>query len=259
MPYEPHSPSSEFNPDPNSGLALASRPRTAVFGGTFDPLHNGHLFIAGEVIRRELATEILFVPAGTPPHKNEVVSASAEHRLAMVSAAIEGFGEFSLSDIEINRKEGYSYTYDTMTLLNRVFPDHDLVFLLGMDSLNELHTWHRATELVSHFDVITYPRGDSHPPAFTRMAERFGGHNAARLLNAVMDCETLPISSTRIRGLVEDKLTPAGLLPASVISYIRRHRLYRPVTSEPENEEAFGMEGDDEAGQATNGTPEQAE
>ncbi|MFW5803315.1 MAG: nicotinate-nucleotide adenylyltransferase [Verrucomicrobiota bacterium] len=244
MPFEPHnsSSSSEYNPDPNFGLDLASRPRTAVFGGTFDPIHIGHLFVAGEVIRRELATEVLFVPAGTPPHKNDAVSASAEHRLAMVSAAIEGFGEFSISDIEINRKEGYSYTYDTMTLLNRVFPDHDLVFLLGMDSLNELHTWHRATELVSHFDVITYPRGNVLPPAFTRLAERFGGHKAARLLNAVMDCEPLPISSTRVRGLVADKLNPAGLLPASVISYIRSHRLYRPIISEPTDENEFGGE-----------------
>ena len=258
MPFDPHRSSSESSPDPNFGLDLASRPRTAVFGGTFDPIHNGHLFIAGEVIRRELATEVLFVPAGTPPHKPSTVSASAAHRLAMVSAAIEGFGEFSISDIEINRKEGYSYTYDTMTLLNRVFPDHDLVFLLGMDSLNELHTWHRATELVSHFDVITYPRGDAMPPAFTRLAERFGGHNAARLLNAVMDCETLPISSTRSRRLVAEMRNPAGLLPASVISYIRSNRLYRPVISDPEDEEESPAERADALGEANGAPPEQA-
>lgn len=221
---------------PAPELETASRPRTAVFGGTFDPIHNGHLFIAGEIIRRNLASEVLFVPSGTPPHKEQAVSAAPEHRLAMVSAAIEPFGQFSISDIEISRKQGYSYTFDTLTLLDRVFPDHDLVFVVGMDSLADLHKWHRATELVSHFDFITYPREGFHPPAFTRLSERFGARNAARLLNAIMDCGTLPFSSSRIRRVIADRGSPAGLVPASVISYIRLHRLYRPAPPAVEEE-----------------------
>mgnify|MGYP006277406771 CR=1 FL=1 len=215
-------------PDPDQ----PTRAKRAVFGGTFDPIHNGHLYMAGEIIRRELANEVLFVPSGHPPHKEGEVAVAPEHRLAMVSAAIEGIGEFSVSDIEVNRKEGYSYTFDTLTLLSRVFPDQDLLFVVGMDSLRDLHKWHRATELVSHFDIVTYPRFDIAPPAFTRLAQQFGAPNAARMLNAIIDCGTIPISSSEVRRHAAHMRNLAGLVPGPVLSYIRQHRLYRPH-SEP--------------------------
>lgn len=224
-----HSPAPEDNAADQLSFGRTSSfaNRTAVFGGTFDPIHNGHLFVAGEVVRRRVASEVLFVPSGRPPHKAEGPVASAEQRLAMVNAALEGSGEFSVSDVEIARDNGYSYTYDTMQLLTRVFPERHLVFLLGMDSLAHLHTWHRASELVSQFDLVTYPRLGAGPPAFTRLGDQFGNRNAARLLNCVLRCGTVPISSSRVRQCSLSLQSLAGLVPIPVVDYIRNNRLYR--------------------------------
>lgn len=211
----------------NEGIAPSAQPRLAIFGGTFDPVHNGHLFLAGEVVRRGLAHEVLFVPARRPPHKIDVAISPAEHRMAMLTLALAPFREFSLSDIEIARAAGCSYTIDTLEMLREIYPEHELFFLLGMDSLVDLHLWHRATELVQRHRIVTYPRPGVAPPPFATLAGQFGPRNARRLVNDILDMPTAPGESTGIRRLVQAGGNLAGLVPECVSEYMRKQGLYR--------------------------------
>ncbi len=215
---KPHAPS------PSEAPSLPSR--IAVFGGSFDPVHNGHLFLAGEVLRLEAADEVLFVPARTPPHKQNQPMAAPEHRLAMLEAALESFDSFLLSDIELRRTDVPSYTIDTLETLRAVYPGSVLLFLMGMDSLRELHLWHRATELVNRFGFLIVPRPEFEPPSFAELSGRFGWKNARKLLNSILPARRVPISATEIRSLCGAAKPLAGLAPESVLRYIRTHDLY---------------------------------
>ena len=216
----------------------AHRPRVAVFGGSFDPVHNGHLFMAGEVVRRGLAEEVLFVPAHTPPHKQGVRLSAAEHRMEMLRRAVEPYDDFSISDIEIARAENTSYTVETLGILARIFPDCDLSFIVGSDSLAELHTWKHAPELVNRFEFIVFSRPGAHTPAFAELSAHFGARNARRLVNAQLDAPALPISATRIRALTAHATTLAGLVPPVVESYITAYALYAQHSIADEHEQS---------------------
>ena len=133
--------------------------KTAFFGGTFDPVHTGHLALAREVLKQGRADRILFVPAPVPPHK-EVRNISAfEHRFAMVGLAIADEPGFACSDIEKHRS-GKSYTIDTLTELSAMGTYGEILLLIGSDSLRQLHLWYHAHELVERFGLIVYPRRD---------------------------------------------------------------------------------------------------
>jgi len=221
--------------NPPSEQSVASLPdeapavpsRIAVFGGSFDPVHNGHLFLAGEVLRLRAADEVLFVPARTPPHKQAQPLAAPEHRMAMIEAALELFDCFSVSDIELRRTETPSYTIDTLETLRAVYPGSVLLFLMGTDSLRELHQWHRATELVNRFRFLVVPRPEFEPPSFAELSGQFGWKNARKLLNSILPARRVPISATEIRLLCRDAKPLAGLAPESVLRYIRAHDLYK--------------------------------
>ena len=203
------------------------RSRLAVFGGTFNPVHIGHLFLAGEVIRRGLVDEVLFVPAGIPPHKADLELAPGPDRFEMLRLALEPFSAFSLSDIELQRSDAPSYTLDTLDTLRVAFPEHDLTFLLGMDCLLELHTWYRATELVSQFNFLIYPRPGVVAPKFVTLADYFGNKNARTLVGAILeDVPQLPVGATAIRHLCATGGNLAGMVPESVLTYLQKQELY---------------------------------
>lgn len=201
-------------------------PRLAIFGGSFDPLHNAHMFLAGDIIRRGLVDEVLFVPARRPPHKGGRILTPATHRMEMVRRAIEPFEAFSVSDIELVREET-SYTFDTLSLLSRAYPDHELFFVMGLDSLAELHDWYRASELVNRFNFVVYPRPSVSPPPYSRMVEYFGNRNARKLLDSIIDTPSLPIAATEIRRFAAAGNNLSGLIPESVLNYIKEQQLYQ--------------------------------
>ena len=213
----------------------------AVFGGSFDPVHNGHLFMAAEILRQTEATEVLFVPALVPPHKHEGQLSPAESRLGMLQLAIEPFAEFSVSDIELGSTANDSpYTIDTLTTLRTAFPEHRLRFVMGMDSLAALHAWYRATELASQFDFTVYPRPGVATPSFAALTAHFGGRNARKLLDSVLVAPSIPFSATEIRErLAQGGAGAAGMLPDSVLNYIRANGLYGTgKTTDDTNENA---------------------
>ncbi len=245
-------PAKEERPAPKP-LPFPKHRKVAVFGGSFDPIHNGHLMMAEYILARGLADEILFIPSAIPPHKAGMTVATPEQRLEMVRLATAYNERFSYSDMEL-RREGKSYSFDTMTLLQKLYPDYKLSFVIGMDSLAQLHSWYRATELVQKVDFIIYPRPNVQPPAYIDLCASFGNRNALRLLNAVLpyhdsvvtyepsdvegepdkrvvteyDLPSSQLSSTEIRQALADGNTQLlqEALPEAVLNYITENNLY---------------------------------
>lgn len=207
---------------------MARAPRLAVFGGSFDPIHNGHIALAQAVVDAALADEVLFVPARKPPHKQSRSLTDGNHRLEMVRRAIEPYPPFSVSDIELERGEGFSFTFDTLSVLRQVFPEHEVLFLMGMDSLRDLHTWHRAGELVQHFGFIIYPRPGVTCPSMAELSDRFGARSARKLMAAVKgNLPQFDGAATRVREACARGADPASYCPDAVCRYIEAHGLYR--------------------------------
>ncbi len=200
-------------------------PTLAVFGGSFDPLHNGHLYMAGEILRQKYAQEVLFVPAAAPPHKADRAVTPANQRLEMLAKAVERYEGFSYSDIELQR-DNYSYTINTLQILSNLYTEYTLKFVMGMDSLQDIHKWHRAPEMVNHYSFIIIPRPDTPPPSRGSLAEHFGQVNATKLLASIVDVQSVAIASKQVRRCYQDGSSVAGLIPESVQEYIRTHQLY---------------------------------
>ncbi|MBR4899777.1 MAG: nicotinate-nucleotide adenylyltransferase [Victivallales bacterium] len=210
-------------------LPYARKQRIAVFGGSFDPIHNGHLLIAQKVLELDKADEVLFVPALLPPHKMNRLVATPEQRLEMIKLALAGQAKCSFTDVELQRAGAPSYTFDTMAILKQIYSDCELFLLIGMDSLVGLHSWYRATELVTRGKFIIYPRpGVERPPIF-ELEKEFGSKNAYKLTYSIMDNEELAqsdISSTTIRDAIAQHLSPEKYVPQAVAQYIHDNNLY---------------------------------
>jgi nicotinate-nucleotide adenylyltransferase len=198
----------------------------AVFGGTFDPPHNGHLNLAQAVLENKLADRVLFLPALIPPHKTSRKISSFQDRLNMLNLAIADCENFEISMIEAERNSAPSYTVDSMEALSRKFPGDKLLLLIGGDSLKQLHTWHQAVKLASNWDILTYPRpGDNIPLAELKL--NWPEELAVKLFNSIN--KKLPewdISSTIIREDLKAGKDLEELLPRSVSKYALKKRLY---------------------------------
>jgi nicotinate-nucleotide adenylyltransferase len=200
--------------------------RTAMFGGTFDPVHNGHLGIARQVLRDGQVAQVLFVPAAVPPHKQQQPVSPGHHRLAMLRLAIDAAGPAGLavSDCELRRRS-VSYTIDTARDLQGRLK-HRLRLLLGMDSLVDLHKWRAARQLVCDFEFIVYRRPGIPMPTPLALTAHFGAKLAAKLGTAVIDGPESALSASDVRHRAAAGKAVDGLVPAAVADYIIRHRLY---------------------------------
>jgi len=201
--------------------------RTAFFGGTFDPVHAGHLALAREVLNQGRADRILFVPAPSPPHKDPAGITAFEHRLNMVRLSIRGEEGFCWSDLERHRS-GKSYTIDTLAELSADGSYGEILLLIGSDSLRQLHLWYRAHDLVRAYGLIVYPRRNE---AVRRdeLLQSWSEEETEKLMGSVMgSVPEFPVSSTQIRERIK-KEGPQGIsafVSAPAADYITRHRLY---------------------------------
>ena len=197
--------------------------KTGLFGGTFDPPHNGHLHIARAFADETGLDTVIFLPAGDPYHKSAPCTPAA-HRLAMTELAAAADPRFAVSDLDIVRG-GATYTADTVQIFRQHFPAAELWLLIGMDSLLQLHTWHRWQNLVRQCRIAAAPRPGSSlaqapAPLQTWLAEALP---QGRL--HILQAEPLPISSSQIRQQIAAEHTSPDIPPA-VLDYIRQHQLY---------------------------------
>ena len=194
-----------------------------VFGGTFDPIHIGHLIVAEEVRVRLRLEEVLFIPAGQPWLKTERDITPAYHRAEMVSLAIASNPYFKLSTIEIERP-GPSYSVETLaTLQHQLGGEARLFFLLGSDSLVELPQWKEPSRLIQLCQLVAFSREGSPPPQLKTLEPIIPG--ITRCVS-VVDVPQIWISSTQIRRRVAEGLPIRYLVPETVERYIKEHSLY---------------------------------
>lgn len=170
---------------------------TAFFGGSFDPPHPGHLGVALGALGSGRCDRVLWVPAYAPPHKKGVERAPFEKRMEMVSSLISGYSDMQVSDVEDRLKLNPSYTIDVLEYAQAETADR-LVLLIGEDSLSQLHTWHRAHELVERYEILTYPRNTA--VADEKYLKAYWSEKECRkLLSGRLDGKFFEISSTEIR------------------------------------------------------------
>ncbi len=199
--------------------------RIGIFGGTFDPPHVGHLLLAERAIVQLGLDRVLFVPAGTPPHKRVRRLSPAAHRLAMTRRAIAGNERFQVSTLELRRR-GASYTVDTLRALGKRIPKARLFLLIGEDSLREFETWREPDAIRSLATLVVARRSRSKDEA---RAERAHPRvTRGNRLSAVvwLAGEPLDLSSSRIREEARHGCSIRYLVPDRVAEYVSRHRLY---------------------------------
>jgi len=206
----------------------------AFFGGSFDPPHLGHMAVAEAALRSGICGHVSWVPAYAPPHKQENAAAFPD-RLAMVEAAISGHDGMSASRIEEELHFTPSYTFEVLEAWEARFGDPPAL-LIGADSLRELHTWHRAAELVERFRIISYPR-DGRPVTVAELSCRWPERTAKKLFSGMLAGDFFEISSSELKNRME-KFAAAGdiislneYLAPGVCDYIVSHGLYAPKSS----------------------------
>jgi nicotinate-nucleotide adenylyltransferase len=199
--------------------------RIGVFGGSFDPVHFGHLVPVEEARTRLSLDEILFVPAFQPPHKPSGTSAPSHHRFAMLALALEAYPAFRLTDFEVARG-GTTYTIETLRHLRAARADAEFVLVLGSDSLAAITTWRSWQEILDEFPLAVVEREGYAAGALARELPRA---ISGRFGETIFFAGNAPvtISSTWLRRAIPAGEDLSGSLPASVAAYLRRHALYR--------------------------------
>jgi nicotinate-nucleotide adenylyltransferase len=199
--------------------------RLGLFGGTFDPIHYGHLVLAEQCRQDCRLDKIWFIPAGQPPHKSNRNLTPAPRRVEMVELAIAGHPDFALCTFEIDRS-GPSYTVETLEQLHREQPEWDLFFLIGSDSLAELSTWRQPDRIVQLAKLIVARRIGAQPPCMDDLQSFMDAGQIERLREYTVEISAVGIASTEIRRRVAAGRSIRYLLPRAVELYINTHGLY---------------------------------
>ncbi|MDH3345778.1 MAG: nicotinate-nucleotide adenylyltransferase [Kiritimatiellaceae bacterium] len=198
--------------------------RIGVFGGSFDPVHIGHLIVAQDALEQLELDRIIFVPTAVSPHKLDRHPTEGRHRFEMLELATEKNFRFEVSDIEIMRG-GVSYTFDTLQKLKFENPCAEFFFIVGLDSLVDMHRWHRAEDLLECCTVVPFGRGGEDP---AEVAARSGLPMSwkTRLLERLIQIHEIEVSASEIRMRIAEGLSIQTLVPPEVEMYIAEHHLY---------------------------------
>lgn len=195
---------------------MEPKQRIGVMGGTFNPIHNGHLVAASEVAHAYHLDEVVFVPTGAPWMKTGTGVAPAEDRYLMAVIACAANPRFRVSRVDIDRP-GPTYTFDTLRDLHRIYPDAELYFISGADAIAEIMKWKKADQLwdLAHFVAVTRP---GHPLSLSTLPNKDVD---------LLEIPALAISSTDCRDRVRRGSPVWYLVPDGVVQYITKNRLYR--------------------------------
>lgn len=189
--------------------------RIGILGGTFDPIHHGHLAIARAARDQGYLDRVLFVVASRPPHKQDTEMAGAEHRYRMVELALAQEPTMAPSRVEMVR-DGLSYTSDTLETLRASHPDASFFLIFGLDTLVDVPNWHRAAFVLDQAHILTIPR-----PGDYRLDPALEGHYT------LLDFYPMEVSSTRVREAVRNGAPLDDLVPPAVAAYIGAEGIYR--------------------------------
>lgn len=201
--------------------------RVLLFGGSFDPVHFGHLIISRWVSEALGVERVVLVPGAVPPHKQGVRLAPAEARLAMCRLAVAGDAQFEVSDWEVGQP-GPSYTLNTIRHFREVLGTGvELYWLIGLDSLPELGTWYRVAELVEECTIVTAARPGYEDPDLSGLSGPLTAAQVGRLREHVLASPRIDISATDVRARVRAGREVRYLVPEAVRGYIAERGLYR--------------------------------
>jgi nicotinate-nucleotide adenylyltransferase len=223
----------------------SARQKSGILGGTFDPVHLGHLGLARDVLETMHLDRVWFIPAWRSPHKPDRVLAGADHRLNMLKEALAPFPKFQISEIELRQKE-ISYTINTLTALHQRHPGQDWYLILGMDTFRNFASWKQVREILHkvHLVIVTrpgYPDGSTPtalPSLMKNLPVTYQLDRAADGTQTFLSRETektmvfcgiepLDISSSNIRSRIKARLSVKKMLPPEVERYIMTHLLYQ--------------------------------
>ena len=199
--------------------------RIGIMGGSFDPIHMGHLRMAYAVQQQLVFDRVVFLPAYIPPHKQTRSDfASWEDRLAMVQLAMQGYADFVVSSLEYDRG-GVSYTYDTVNFMQEMWPHADIYLIIGEDALAKLYLWYRAVELIRMVYFVTAERpGYEGKIGMKQLTQAYGSWVADKIIS--VDVPKTAISSTEIRKRLREEKPIRGMTPQAVEQYLYSRGLY---------------------------------
>lgn len=225
--------------------------RIAVYGGTFDPLHEGHLQVAEAILDAFTLDRLLLAPAAVPPHKRGQVIGSPYHRMAMLALATADRPRIFISTIELE-SPARPYTIETLGKLQAIYPDGQLLFIMGGDSFREVTTWREYQRILTEYDVIVATR-PGYPTAATEEEEGItgmAGHLAPELRSRVVnllggrrpspeqladrhifltDYVAVDVSATDVRQAAATGRSLSGMVPPAIAEYIAKYQLYRSL------------------------------
>lgn len=197
--------------------------KIGLMGGTFNPIHMGHLIIS-EFLRITFPLDkVIFIPSGNPPHKNNDI-AESDHRIAMVKLATNSNPFFEVSSIELKRI-GKSYTIDTVKKIKALYPDDELYFIIGSDSLLDLTTWKDFESLVTNINFLICGRPENTEESIIRKVEELTKKYNSNII--YIKGPLVEISSTLIRDRIKDEKSFKYLVPEKVENYIYENNLYK--------------------------------
>ena len=205
--------------------------RLGIFGGSFDPIHYGHLLLAETCREACRLDQVWLVPAAVPPHKQDRSLTNSRQRVEMLQLATGGHEELLVSTIEVDRG-GVNYTVDTLTEIQHQLPDAALFLLMGADSLNDLPNWRQPGEILERAVPIVVRRGGSPEPDFDVLRPLTSGERLAEIRRHQVEMPIIALSSTEIRQCVGDGRSIRFRTPRAVERYIETHGLYRLQTTD---------------------------
>ena len=189
------------------------RIKTIIFGGSFDPIHIGHVALAQEILSQNIAREVWFMVSPQNPHKQNNKLTDEATRLRMVQIALNSEPRFAASDFEFSLPRP-SYTLNTLNALEAAYPDREFILLIGADNWRKFDTWYKGDEIVQRFGIVVYPRDNEQKPPLRQ---------GVIWLNA----DLYNVSSTQIRDIIASGGDASELLPAGVQDYIIENNLYK--------------------------------
>ncbi|MGI5958252.1 MAG: nicotinate (nicotinamide) nucleotide adenylyltransferase [Massiliimalia sp.] len=197
--------------------------QVAIFGGTFNPIHKGHIHLCRQCQKAMGFDRVILMPTNIPPHKRAHHLASNEDRLQMCTLAVKGNPDFSVSDLEM-RRQGVSYTVDTLGQIHQEHPDWKLFLLIGSDMLFMFHRWYQWETILSLADLVV---GAREPEEEQRMRQYAAQSLQGSEKIHILKLDAMPMSSTVIRRMLRNGEDPAEYLEPEVYEYINAHHLYR--------------------------------